>query len=75
MLYMGWMGILGICCLAGIIILIVYMASGKFRLRLQESEPMKGEIIKTVLTDKYMWLYYLSCIGLFLINYLPAFMQ
>ena len=74
-LYMGWMAILGICCLAGIIIFIVYMASGKFRLRLQEGEPSKGEIIKTVLSDKYMWLYYMSCIGLFLINYLPAFVQ
>lgn len=75
MLYIGWMGILGICCLAGIIIFIVYMASGKFRLRLQEGEPTRGNILKTVLTDKYMWLFYLSCIGLFLINYLPAFMQ
>ena len=75
MLYIGWMGILGICCLAGIIIFIVHMASGKFRLRLQDGEPTRGNIIKTVLTDKYMWLYYLSCIGLFLINYLPAFMQ
>ena len=75
MLYIGWMGILGICCLAGIIIFLVYMASGKFRLRHQEGEPAKGEIIRTVLTDRYMWLFYLSCIGLFLINYLPAFMQ
>ena len=75
MLYIGWMGILGICCLAGIIIFLVYMASGKFRLRHQEGEPAKGEIIRTVLTDRYMWLFYLSCIGLFLINYLPAFIQ
>ena len=75
LLYLGWMGILGICCLAGIIIFIVFMASGKFRLRLQEGEPAKGEVIKNVLTDKHMWLFYLSCIGLFLINYLPAFLQ
>ena len=75
MLYIGWMGILGICCLAGIIIFIVYLASGKFRLRHQEGEPAKGKIIRTILTDRYMWLFYLSCIGLFLINYLPAFMQ
>ena len=74
LLYLGWIGILGICCLAGIIIFIVFMASGKFRLRHQEGEPAKGEVIKNVLTDKYMWLFYLSCIGLFLINYLPAFL-
>lgn len=70
MLFMGWMGILGICCLAGIIIFIIFMSSGKFRLRLQEGEPKKGEVVKSILTDKYMWLFYLSCIGLFLISYL-----
>lgn len=70
LLYVGWMGTLGLCCLAGIITLIVFMASGKFRLSVKEDEPSKGQIIKTVLTDKYMWLFYLSCIGLFLIYYL-----
>lgn len=74
LLFVGWMVILGLCCLAGIIIIIVFMASGKFRLRRQEGEPAKGELIKTLLTDKYMWLFYLGCIGLFLINYLPAYL-
>lgn len=75
LLYMGWMGILGLCCLAGIVTFVIFAVSGKFRLRVQEGEPKKGEIVKTVLTDKYMWLFYLSCIGLFLINYLPVFLQ
>lgn len=75
LLYMGWLGVLGLCFLAGIIILIVFLASGRFRLRVKEGEPTKGQMLKNLLTNKYMWLFYLSCIGLFLINYLPIFLQ
>ena len=74
LLYSFWMIFLFLFGLAGAIIFIVFLATGKFRLRRLENEPAKKVIVKELLTDKYMWIFYLACIGLFLINYLPLFL-
>jgi len=71
LLYGFWMIFLVLFGLAGAIIFIVFLSTGKFRLRRQENEPPKRVIFKELITDKYMWIFYLACIGLFLINYLP----
>lgn len=71
LLYSGWMILLLLCGLAGAIILIVFLSTGKFKLRRLEGEPEKKVLVRELLCNKYMWLFYLACLGLFLINYLP----
>ncbi len=56
----------------GIIILIVFAATKKFKLEKIEGEPTKSESVKALFTSKYAWLFALTTIGLFIITYLPA---
>ncbi|MCR4648153.1 MAG: CPBP family intramembrane metalloprotease [Lachnospiraceae bacterium] len=58
--------------LIGIIFLIIFAATGKFKLEKIDGEPSKSESVKALFTSRYTWLFVLSTIGLFIITYLPA---
>ncbi len=58
----------------GFVIFIVFFASKKFRLLRQENELTKREALSAFFGNAYMWIYVVSALGLFLINYLPKFL-
>ena len=58
----------------GFVIFIVFFASKKFRLLRQENELTKREVLSAFFGNAYMWIYIVSALGLFLINYLPKFL-
>ena len=63
---------LALLTIIGIIIFIIFAATGKFRLEKVEGEPTKAESLKALFTSKYAWLFILSTIGLFVFSYLPV---
>lgn len=69
-LYLGWLGILAGCGIAGIVILIVKRK--QFRLNVQGNAMSKGDMAKGALWNAGMVLYYIPCIVLFLMTYLPT---
>lgn len=69
-IYLGWMGILMICCIAGIILFIVNRK--KFCLNANPSGISKKEMAGSALSSKGMIFYYIPCILLFLMAYAPA---
>lgn len=71
-LYFIWILLLGVCCIAGFIIFLVFFSTGKFRLRKMEEEASGKELVQAFFGNKYMLLFFVACIGLFLINYLPG---
>lgn len=70
LLYLGWMGILMVCCIAGIILFIVNRK--KFRLNADYVEMSKKEMAGSALSSKGMILYYIPCVLLFLMAYVPT---
>ncbi len=72
----GFLGLayagLGLFAFIGIICFIVFAAKKKFRLEKIEGEPTKAEALKALATSKYVWLFILSTIGLFVFSYLPV---
>lgn len=70
LLYAGWMGILIVCCIVGIILLIVNRK--KFCLNANTAGMSKKEMAGSVLSAKGMIFYYIPCIILFLMAYGPA---
>lgn len=71
-LYAVWMMLLALCCIAGTIILIVFLSTGKFRLRKADEEAPRSVAAKALFGNLYVWPFYLSSLGLFLISYLPG---
>ena len=69
-IYLGWMGILIVCCIAGIILLIVNRK--KFCLNANAAGMSKKEMAGSALSDKGMIVYYIPCILLFLMAYVPT---
>ena len=63
---------LALYALIGIIFIIIFAATKKFRLERIEGEPTKAEALKALFTSKYAWLFILSAAGLFIISYLPT---
>ena len=63
---------MGLFAIIGIICFIVFAATKKFRLEKIEGEPAKAEALKALATSKYVWLFILSTIGLFIFSYLPV---
>lgn len=63
---------MGLFAIIGIICFIIFAAMKKFRLEKIEGEPTKAEAIKALATSKYVWLFILSTIGLFIFSYLPV---
>lgn len=63
---------MGLFAIIGIICFIVFAATKKFRLEKNEGEPTKAEALKALATSKYVWLFILSTIGLFIFSYLPV---
>ena len=63
---------MGLFAIIGIICFIVFAATKKFRLEKIEGEPTKAEALKALATSKYVWLFILSTIGLFIFSYLPV---
>lgn len=74
MLYGLWNILIILIAIIGIVLLIVFFAKKKFRLRRLEGEVSRGEAIKALFTSKYVWLFLLGCIGLFFTSYLPLFL-
>ena len=74
MLYSFWNIFLALVAIVGAIILIVFLAKGKFRLKHAEGEASRGEALKALFTSKLTWAFFLSAIGLFLLSYLPAYL-
>lgn len=70
LLYFGWMGILIVCCIVGIILLIVNRK--KFCLNANVAGMSKKEMAGSALSGKGMILYYIVCIILFLTVYVPT---
>ncbi|MGN1146405.1 MAG: lysostaphin resistance A-like protein [Acetatifactor sp.] len=70
LLYLGWLGILAGCGIAGIVILIVKRK--KFCLNEQGNTMSKGDMAKAALFNGGMALYYIPCIALFLMTYVPT---
>ena len=72
----GFLGLayagLGLFAFIGIICFIVFAAKKKFRLEKIEGEPTKAEALKALATSKYVWLFILPNIGLFVFSYLPV---
>ena len=67
-----WIMALGAVCVAGIIVLIVFLATKKFVLAKKDAEPSKSEALKAFFTGKYSILFFLIITGLFLLSYLPV---
>ncbi len=67
LVYLGWMGILLVCCIAGVILLIVNRK--KFSLNANAAGMSKKEAAGSALSSKGMLLYYIPCIILFLMAY------
>ena len=63
---------MGLFAIIGIICFIVFAATKKFKLEKNEGEPTKAEALKALATSKYVWLFILSTIGLFIFSYLPV---
>lgn len=63
---------MGLFAIIGIICFIIFAATKKFRLEKIEGEPTKAEALKALATSKYVWLFILSTIGLFIFSYLPV---
>lgn len=63
---------MGLFAIIGIICFIIFAATKKFRLERIEGEPTKAEALKALATSKYVWLFILSTIGLFIFSYLPV---
>ena len=63
---------MGLFAIIGIICFIIFAATKKFRLEKIEGEPTKAEDLKALATSKYVWLFILSTIGLFIFSYLPV---
>ena len=70
-LYVFWTILLILCGIVGLIILIVFLSTGKLRLRKLENETSRSESSKAMFQNLYMLPFFLACIGLFMINYLP----
>ena len=70
-LYVFWTILLILCGIVGLIILIVFLSTGKLRLRKSENELPRSECSKAMFQNLYMLPFFLACIGLFMINYLP----
>lgn len=69
-LYLGWMGFLMVCCIAGVILFIVNKS--KFHLNTDHMEISKKEMAGSAFSGKGMILYYIPCIVLFIITYAPT---
>jgi len=63
---------LGLFTFIGVICLIVFTAMKKFRLEKIDGEPTKVEALKAFFSSKYVWLFILSTLGLFVFTYLPV---
>ncbi len=74
-LYAIWNVILFLIALIGVILLIVFMAKKRFRLRRFEGEATRGEALKAMFSSKFMLVFLLGTLGLFLISYLPVFLR
>lgn len=74
-LYGIWNVILIMVAIIGVILLIVYLAKNRFRLRRFEGEATKGEALKALFSSKFMIVFLLGTLGLFLISYLPVFLR
>ncbi len=70
-----WLIFLCLLALIGLIIFIVFFAQKKFRLKRLENEPTKLQTLGLMFSSTYMWLFYLICIGLFAIVYLPGWLK
>lgn len=66
-----WLLLLVILAIVGLILLIVFLATKKFRLKKFEGEPTKLQALKALFGTGYVWVFLLSTIGLFLESYLP----
>ncbi len=73
LLYLVWLGILAGCGIAGIVLLIVKRK--QFRLNTSENMLGKSDIAKNSLFNVGMIIYYIPCIGLFLMTYLPQIIR
>jgi len=73
-LYSFWNIFLALAAIVGAIILIVFLAKGKFRLKHAEGEESRGEALKALFTSRLTWAFFLSTISLFLLSYLPAYL-
>ncbi|MBQ2101459.1 MAG: hypothetical protein II477_10395, partial [Lachnospiraceae bacterium] len=70
-----WLIFLCLLALIGLIIFIVFFAQKKFRLKRLENEPTKLKTLGFMFGNTYTWLFYLICIGLFAIVYLPGWLK
>ena len=74
-LYSLWNVALTILTIAGLVLLIVFLAKKRFTLRRFEGEATRGEALRAFFTSKYVWVFLLGTLGLFLISYLPMFLR
>ena len=74
-LYAIWNVLLYLIAAIGAILLIVFMAKKRFRLRRFEGEATRGEALKAMFSSKFMLVFLLGTLGLFLISYLPVFLR
>ncbi|MBP5732597.1 MAG: CPBP family intramembrane metalloprotease, partial [Lachnospiraceae bacterium] len=74
-LYSVWNFALSGIAIAGVILLIVFLAKKRFTLRKLEGEATRGEALRALFTSKCVWIFLLATIGLFLVSYLPVFLR
>jgi len=70
-LYFAWLGFLGLCALTGLIILIIKLCKGRFRLQKGPDTSAKHGAISLVFCNSYVWLFIMISIGLFIFTYMP----
>jgi membrane protease YdiL (CAAX protease family) len=74
-LYSLWNVFLTVLAIAGVIILVVFLAQKRFTLRKQDGEPTRGEALRALFTSKCVWIFLLGTLGMFLVSYLPVFLR
>lgn len=73
LMYIAWMGFLGLCALAGIVLFFINLK--KFKVNEAEGALTKGQSIKAVITNPGMIVFFVICVGLFLQSYLPGIVK
>ena len=75
LLMLAWVGFMFLMAFAGIILLIVFLATKKIKLERKEGDPTYGKQILAVISSPLMYLFYVLCAILFLVNYLPPILK
>jgi len=71
----AWFILLLLLSLTGIILLIVFLATGKVKIKRKEGDPSIKQQIAGLFTSPLLWLFYGICAILFIMQYLPPILM